>query len=101
MKIICHVTSRNRMVRGICDFVVWHVTPNYKSPFCQVLYLSTLPMFSHKSREKEFMAFLICYMILCDHVILFDLCDFVDNKPALDPTTLSGLVAIGPAEVKI
>ena len=25
------MTSRNRMVRGICDFVVQHVTTNHKS----------------------------------------------------------------------
>ena len=27
------------------------------------------------------------------------LCDFLDNKPPLEPTTLSSLVAIGLAEV--
>ena len=39
-------------------------------------------------------------MILCDHVIN-RFCDFVDNKPELEPTTLSSLVAIGLAEVEI
>ena len=36
MKFICDVTPHNRLVRGICDFVVGHVTPNHKPPFCQV-----------------------------------------------------------------
>ena len=52
------------------------------------------------SRENEFMTFLICYMTLCDHVII-SLYDFVDNRPAVEPTTLSSLVAIGLAEVEI
>ena len=39
-------------------------------------------------------------MTLCDHVIN-RLCDFVDNKPALERTTLSSLLAIGLAEVEI
>ena len=39
-------------------------------------------------------------MTLCDHVIN-RLCDFVDNRPALEPTTWSTLVAIGLAEVEI
>ena len=39
-------------------------------------------------------------MTLCDHVIN-RFCDFVDNKPALEPTTLSSLVAIDLAEVEI
>ena len=55
---------------------------------------------SQRSREKEFIAFLICYMSLCDHVIN-SLCDSVDNRLALEPTTLPSLVAIGLAEVKI
>ena len=36
MKLICHVISFNRMVRGISDFAVRHVTPDQKPPFCQV-----------------------------------------------------------------
>ena len=36
MKLICHVISRNRMVRGICDFTFRHVTPNNKPLLCQV-----------------------------------------------------------------
>ena len=61
---------------------------------------TSLKFDGHRSREKEFIAFLICYMILCDHVInrLFD---FVDNRLALEPTTLSSLVAIGLMEVEI
>ena len=43
---------------------------------------------SHRSRENEFITFFICYMTLCDHVIN-RLCDFVDNKPALEPKFLS------------
>ena len=39
-------------------------------------------------------------MTLCDHVIN-RLCDFVDNKPALEPTTLSIFLAIVLAEVEI
>ena len=39
-------------------------------------------------------------MTLCDHVIN-RLCDFVDNKPTLEPTTLSSLLAIGLVEVEI
>ena len=54
----------------------------------------------HRSREKEFITFLICYMTLCDHVIN-RLRDFVDNRPALELTTISSLVAIGLTEVKI
>ena len=55
---------------------------------------------SHKSSENEFITFFICYMTFCDHVInrLFD---FVDNRPALEPTSLSSLVAIGLVEVEI
>ena len=36
-------------------------------------------------------------MTLCDHVVN-RLWDSMDNKPALEPTTLSSLVAIGLAE---
>ena len=39
-------------------------------------------------------------MILCDHLIN-RLCDFVGNRPALESTTLSSLVAMGLAEVRI
>ena len=48
---------------------------------------------SHRSCENEFMT-------LFDHMIN-RLCEFVDNKPALEPTTLSSLVAIGLAQVEI
>ena len=85
MKFICLVTSRNRMVRDICDFAFSH-------PFVK--------FDSHGSRENTFITFFVCYMTLCDHVIN-RLCDFVDNKPALEPSTLSSLVAIGLAEVGI
>ena len=39
-------------------------------------------------------------MTLFDHMII-RLYDFVDNRPALEPTTLSSLVAMGLAEVEI
>ena len=55
---------------------------------------------SHGSRENEFITFFVRYMTLCDHVVN-RLCNFVDNKAALEPTTLSSLVAIGLAEVEI
>ena len=92
MKFICHVTSRNCMVRGICDFAVRRVTANNKPP--------SVKFDSHGSRENEFIKFFVCYMTLSDHVIN-SLCDFVDNRPALEPTTLSSLVAIGLAEVNV
>ena len=38
--------------------------------------------------------------LLSDHVIN-RLCDFLDNRPALEPTTLSSLLAIGLPEVEI
>ena len=78
MKFICHLTSRNGMVRGTRDFVFRHVTP------------------SHKLRENES----ITFFILCDHVIN-RLCDFVDNRPALAATPLSRFVAIGLAEIEV
>ena len=55
---------------------------------------------SHRSRKNEFITFFIFYMALCDHVIN-RLCDFVDNRPELEPTTLSSLLAIGLAEYKV
>ena len=75
------------MVREICDFVVRHVTPSVKFD-------------SHRSRENEFITFFICYTTLYDHVIN-RLCNFVDNKLALELTTLSSFLAIVPAEVEI
>ena len=93
MKFICHLTSRNRMVRGICDFAFRHVMPNHKPPF-------SVRVDSQGSREKEFITFFVCYMTLCDHMVN-RFCDFVDNKPALEPTTLSSVVAIGLTEVEI
>ena len=39
-------------------------------------------------------------MTLCDHMIN-SLCEFVDNRPPLEPATLSSLVAIDLAEVEI
>ena len=91
MKFICHVTSRNRMVRVICDFAVRHMTPNHKHPFVK--------FDGYRSREKEFIAFLICYITLCNHDInrLFD---FIDNRPVLEPTSLSSLLGIGLAKVE-
>ena len=39
-------------------------------------------------------------MTLCDHVSN-SLCDFVDNKPALEPTNLSSFLVIVLVEVEI
>ena len=39
-------------------------------------------------------------MTLCDHVIN-RLCDFVDKKPVLEPTTLSRFLATVLAEVDL
>ena len=39
-------------------------------------------------------------MTLCDHVIN-RLCDCLDNKPILEPTTLSDFLAMVLAEVEI
>ena len=55
---------------------------------------------SHRSCKNEFATFFICYMTLCDHVIN-RLCDFVDNRPELEPTTLSSLLAIGLTEYNV
>ena len=90
MKFICRVTSRNRMVTGICDFAVRHVPLIISHP--------SVRFDSHRLCENEFITFFVCYMTLCDHVIN-RLCDFVDNRPVLEPTTLSIFVAIGLAEV--
>ena len=65
----------------------WHVAPNHKFD-------------ARRSSEKEFIAFLICYMTLCNHVTN-KLWHFIDNGSALEPTTLSNLVAISLAEVEI
>ena len=54
----------------------------------------------NKSREGEFKTFFIYHVTLYDHVIN-RLCELMDNKPALEPTTLPSLVAIGLAEVEI
>ena len=78
------------MVRGICDFVIRLLIIRHPS----------VKFDSHRSHQNEFIMFLICYMTLCDHVIN-RLCDFVDNKPALETTTLSHFLAIVLAEVEI
>ena len=46
---------------------------------------------SQRSGENEFITFFICYMTLCNHMIN-RLCQFVDNKPALERTTLSSFL---------
>ena len=79
-KFICHVNSRNHVIEGICGFVVGHN--------------------SDRSPESEFKTFFICHVTLCDHVINRS-CDLIDNKRALEPTTLSSLIVIGLAEVEI
>ena len=55
---------------------------------------------THRTRGNEFITFFICYMTLCDHVIN-RLCDFVDKRLSLEPTTLPSLVDIGLTEVEI
>ena len=55
---------------------------------------------SDRSHENELKIFFICHVTLCDHVIN-RLCDLMDNKSALEPTTLSSFVAIGLAQVEI
>ena len=60
----------------------------------------SIKFYSNESRESKFKTFFICHVTLCDHVIN-RLCDLMDNKSALEPTTLSSLVAIGLAELEI
>ena len=43
---------------------------------------------SDRSRESEFITFFICHVTLYDHVIN-RLCDLIDNRPPLEPTTLA------------
>ena len=80
------------MVRGIYDVVFRHVNPNHSYP--------SVKFDSHRSRENEFITLFICYMTLYNHAI-DKLCDFVDNRPVLELTSLSSLVAIRLAEVEI
>ena len=54
---------------------------------------------SDRSRESEFITFFICHVTLCDHVIN-RLCDFMDNRPTLKPTSLSRLVAMVTRKLK-
>ena len=91
MKIFCHVTSRNRMVKEIRDFAARYVTSNHKPPFCQVW----RPQVTWKRIYSVFNFLFTSW----DHVIK-RLFDFMDNRPALKPTPLSSLVAIGLTEVE-
>ena len=84
MKFIYYVNSRNRQ-RDMWLFIISHPSVKFDS---------------ERSRENEFTTFFICYMTLFDHTIN-RLCDFVDNRPALEPTTLLSLVAMSLAEVEI
>ena len=72
----------------MCDFVVGLLIISHPS----------VKFDSHRSLENEFITVFVCYLTLCDHVIN-RLCDFVDNRPALEPTILARLVAIDLAEV--
>ena len=92
MKFICHVNSRNYVIEGICSFVVGHMTPNLSHP--------SVKFNSNMSRESELITFFICHVTLYDHVIN-RLSDFMDNRPTLEPLTLSSLVAIGPEEAQL
>ena len=92
MNFISHVTSRKHLVREICDLLLdmWLLIMSHLS----------VKFDSQRSPENEFITFFICYMTLCEHVIN-KLCDFVDNKPASEPTTLSRFFATVLAEVEI
>ena len=79
------MTSGNRLVEGICNFVVGHIL--------LIIGHRSVKFDSHRLRENKFIAFLICFVTLYDHV-MNRLCDFVDNRAALEPTILSSLVAI-------
>ena len=85
--LIYHVTSRNHVIEEICDFVVRHMTSNHK------------PCKNTGHLKVNLWPFPFD-VSLCDHVIN-RLCDLVDNRLALEPTTLSGLVIMCLAEVKI
>ena len=86
------MNSRNHVIKGICDFVVGHVL--------LIVSHTSVKFDSDRSRESEFKTFFICHLTLCDHLIN-RLCDLMDNKVALEPTTLPSLVAIGLGEVEI
>ena len=55
---------------------------------------------SDRSRESEFITSFTCRVTLYDHVIN-RLRALMDNSLALEPTTRSSLLAIGPMEVEI
>ena len=54
----------------------------------------------HRSRENDFITSFIYYITLCNRVVK-KLCDFVENKLALEPTTQSSFLAIVLVEVEI
>ena len=88
------------MVRGICHFAICYLWCAICDLDMWLLIIShpSVKFDSYGSRENEFIMFLfVSFDNVCDHVIN-RLWDIVDNKPALEPTTLSSLVAIGLAE---
>ena len=91
MKFICHMTSCNRMVKGICDFAtcdLWYLIYDLHM-WLLIISHPSVKFDSYRSRKNEYITFFVCYMTLCDHVIN-RLWDFMDNKPPLGPTTNAG-----------
>ena len=94
-KLICHVYRSNRknmwskayvaLWLGMWLLIISHHSVNFDSD---------------RSRESEFETFSICHVTLCDHAIN-RLSDLMDNKHALEPTTLSIFAAIGLQKVEI
>ena len=94
-KLICHVYWPNRknmwskayvaLWLGMWLLIISHRSVNFDSD---------------RSRESEFETFSICHVTLCDHAIN-RLSDLMDNKHALEPTTLSSFAAIGLQKVEI
>ena len=90
------------MVRGICDFAICDLRYMICDLDMWLLIIShpSVKFDSYGSRENDFITFPVCYMTLC-HYVINSSWDVVDNKPALEPTTLSSLVAVGLTEVQM
>ena len=67
---------------------------------CLIISHPSVKFESDRSRESKFITIFICHVTLYDHVIN-RLCNLIDDRLALTPSTLSNLVTIGPAEVEI
>ena len=85
MFLIYHVTSRDHVLKGLCDLMgepVRHEVSHTKSPFC-----------GHRPCGSSDTAAKIVYMTLQDHVIKgFD--DFMGRNSSLYIPTLSKLITI-------